>query len=150
MELDLNETTPEEEMLVLDMLVTDGLVEGDPELRPHLDEWSSRAISLGPTISTLVGSRGAVLAQLGRYAEAKTLLDRAASAPDPSATDRFLNSLFLARAEHGLGNIDVARTLMARARELIVPTPAFEQLYGALIRSIEAELESSVAAQAPH
>jgi hypothetical protein len=40
--------SPEEELLVLDVLVTDGLVFADPVLRPKLDEWSLRALWLGP------------------------------------------------------------------------------------------------------
>jgi hypothetical protein len=58
----------EEEMLVLDTLLTYGLACGDTELRPHLDEWSLRASELGPEIATLIGTRGAVLVELGQFA----------------------------------------------------------------------------------
>jgi hypothetical protein len=57
----------EAEILVLDTLVTDGLVFGDAHLCSRLDEWSARALELGPEINTLRGSRGAVLVSLGRY-----------------------------------------------------------------------------------
>jgi hypothetical protein len=65
---------PEEEMHVLDSLITVGLVSGDPQFRSHLDRWSQRACELGPEITTLKGSRGAMLVELGQFEAGRALL----------------------------------------------------------------------------
>jgi hypothetical protein len=107
--------TRAEEMLVLDALITDGLLYGDPELRPRLDEWSRRALQLGPQVQTLLGSRGAVLVELGRYGEGKALLEKAAPANRSDPFGSVMNDIFLARAEHALGNTAAARRLITTA-----------------------------------
>ena len=48
-ELEKGELSVEEELLVLDGLVTDAVITGDPEARANIDGWSHRAISLGQT-----------------------------------------------------------------------------------------------------
>ena len=48
-------------------LVTEGLVTGDPALRPHLDASSGELLKLDPDRPTLRGSRGAVLVPLHRW-----------------------------------------------------------------------------------
>jgi hypothetical protein len=102
-ELAKGELSPEEELLVLDHLITDAVITGEPEARHYIDEWSSRAISLGPDIKTLKFSRGAALIELGRYAEGKALVE-AHAGPDDRPFDSLLNNAFLARAEVALGN----------------------------------------------
>ena len=102
----------EEELLVLDTLVTYGLFFADPSLRPDLDQWSGRAIRLAPQLKTLVGSRGAVLIEIGRYQEGKALLESVAFAADITPEDTLISRTFLARAEHALGNRAAAHELM--------------------------------------
>jgi hypothetical protein len=106
-----------ETILALDALVTTGLMYRDPPLRPQLDAWSQQALRLGPDIATLRGSRGAVLVELGRHQEGKALLAPLAGAEGGESFDAFMVSVFLARAEHALGNIAAARALAAAARE---------------------------------
>jgi hypothetical protein len=108
-----------EEMLVLDVLVTDGLIFADPAVRPHLDQWSLRALQLGPKVKTLIGSRGAVLVELGQYQKGKRLLETLAFSSDAAPFDALLSRVFLARAEHALGNADLATSLMRDARSAI-------------------------------
>jgi hypothetical protein len=123
-ELAEGDLTPEEEMYALDSLVTDGLLVADgaivtdPVLRPELDLWSQRALQLGPKVKTLIASRGAVLIELGRYHEGKALLEAVAFAEGASLTDSLLNRIFLARAEHALGNAAAAGCLLAEARAI--------------------------------
>ena len=109
--------TREVELLVLESLTTDALVFGDLDLRGHLDAWSSRALSLAPAIKTVRGTRGGVLAELGRYADAKPLLEPLTSTEEPSL-DRILSHAFLARAEYGLGNAEAAKHNISQAREI--------------------------------
>jgi hypothetical protein len=116
-ELSRGELSREEMMLVLDALVTQGLIFGDPALRSRLDDWSLRALQLGPDLQTLLGSRGAVLVELGRYAEAKAILVPLVAAENSEPFDIFLNQFFLARAERALGNVEAAQSLAASARK---------------------------------
>jgi len=120
-ELNRGELWRQEEMLVLDALLTYGLVIDDPELRPRLDEWSLRALALGPDVPTLLGTRGAVLVSLGRYEEGKALLSSLPgnhdNAPSDATFDTFMNQVFLAQAELALGNSTVAQSLVDAARK---------------------------------
>jgi hypothetical protein len=115
-ELESGGLSPKEKMRVLDTLVTEAITSSDPAARPHLDAWSRQALALGPDQSTLQGSRGAALVELGRHAEGKPLLAPLA-APDQAASyDSFMSRVFLALAEHGLGNGAAARQLADAAR----------------------------------
>jgi hypothetical protein len=116
-ELERGGLAREEEMLVLDALMTDALIYRDPALLARLDAWSSRALALGPEIKTLHGSRGAALVELGHYAEAKTLLEPLIAA-EAESFDRLLSCAFLARAEYALGNLDAARQLATDAHTI--------------------------------
>jgi hypothetical protein len=118
-ELQRGKLTREEQIWALDALITDGIISGDPAVRPFLDAWSQQALALGPDRRTLQGSRGAVLVELGRYAEGKALLAPLAAPDQPVSFDSFMNRAFLARAEHGLGNEAVARQLADAARAMV-------------------------------
>jgi hypothetical protein len=127
-ELAQGDLTPEEEMYALDWVITnwltmDGLagarpILADPGFRPKLDEWSDRAMRLGPGIKTIVGSRAAVLVELGRYAEAKALLQNLVSINGAPLMDALLIRIYLARAEHALGNAAAARRLIGQAQAI--------------------------------
>ena len=121
-ELARGDLTPEEEMFALDWLITDGLTPtptfADPLLRRKLDEWSEQALRLGPKVKTLIGSRGSVLVELGRYQEGKALLRTVVFAKGAPLMDSLLTRIFLARAEHALGNAAAARRLMVEARAI--------------------------------
>ena len=111
---------PEEEVLVLDALLTYGLVCGDSTLRPYLDEWSVRALNLAPGTATLLGTRGAVLVELGQHEAGKSLLlplaqDDANANSSDSKFDALISQLFLTRAESALGNVEKAAAMAAAA-----------------------------------
>jgi hypothetical protein len=133
--------SPEEELLVLDVLVTDGLVFADPVLRPKLDEWSLRALRLGPAVMTLVGSRGAVLVEIGRYQEGKALLETVAFANEAPWFDLLMSRIFLARAEHALGNAAAVDDLVTDARAIAQPSTSWPAVT-ALIGRIESEMRT--------
>lgn len=134
---------PEGEMRVLDTLVTHGLLTdsalvADPALRSELDAWSHRALQLGPRAKTLIASRGAVLVKLGHYREGKTFLEAVAFA---DGADSLVSRVFLARAEHALGNTAAVGSLIAEARAI---ARAGRWGFGAitLIRRIERDMRS--------
>lgn len=119
-ELARGELRPVEETLALDFLVTDGLIFADPVLHPELDAWSLRALQIEPESITLIGSRGAVLVEIGHYQEGKSLLETVVFAKEAAPFDVFISRIFLARAEHALGNV-------AAARECLTDVPAMLQ-----------------------
>ena len=130
----------DEEMLVLDCLVTDALIYADPALCSQLEAWSLRAIQLGPRVRTLIGSRGCALIEAGAYEEGKAMLAPLVSAKDTALFDGLMSRIFLARAEHALGDEAAARHLMAQARE-IAGTAGRENV-NALIERIENEMQT--------
>jgi hypothetical protein len=115
-ELERGELSPQEQIWVLDALVTEGITSSDPAARPHLDAWSWQALALGPDRPTLQGSRGAALVELGRHAEGKPLLAPLAAPEQAASYDSFMSRMFLALAEHSLGNDAAARQLADAAR----------------------------------
>jgi Peptidase family M50 len=115
-ELEGRDLMREERMYVLDSLVTDGLISGEPTVRPRLDEWSLEALTLGPEVRTLRGSRGAVLVELGRHEEGKALLAPLAASKDTQPFDSLMTYAFLARAERALGDEAAARRFADAAR----------------------------------
>lgn len=110
-ELGKGEMSREEELMVLDTLVTDAVVYGNCSQRAGMNEWSVRAMELGSHINTIRFSRAAVLIELGRFADGKALIE-AWQTENPY--DAILNSIFLAKAEAGLGNHSRASELLAQ------------------------------------
>src|SRR5215471_18109104 len=145
-ELARGDLTPEEEMYALDWLITNWLMTdrlaaagptlADLSFRSKLDEWSGRAVRLGPKVKTLVGSRGAVLVELGRYREGKALLQSLVSIKGAPLPDALLSRIYLARAEHALGNAAAARRLIGQA-QAIARTGARQPMLAAWMRVIQ-------------
>jgi len=138
-ELGRRDLPADEEMLVLDSLITDALLYADPALGREREAWSLRAVQLGPRVSTLIGSRGAALVEAGRYEEGKAMLEPLVFAKDTVAFDGLISRIFLARAEHALGDEAAALPLMAQAREM-TPTVG-GGIVSALIERIENEMQ---------
>src|SRR5262249_49327040 len=105
------------ELLVLDVLMTDALIFSDPGLRSRLEEWSRRALELGPDVPTIRGSCGSVLVELGRNEEGKATLEPLVAAAG-SPMDLVLSRTFLARAEQRLGDGATAHRLIGEARAI--------------------------------
>jgi hypothetical protein len=107
-----------------------------------MEQWSLRALQLGPEVRTLVGSRGAVLVELGRYQEGKALLEGVAFTVDTESFDVLMSSIFLARAEHALGNGAAAAALMTQVRSNTAQAGANEPAVISLIERIEREIQA--------
>ena len=114
-ELHRDDLSRAEKILALDALVTDGIVFG--AAHADLDAWSRQALALGPWQPTLLGSRGAVLVELGHCEEGKALLAPLASPGRSRSIDSFMSRAFLALAEHRLGNAAAARQFADAAHE---------------------------------
>jgi hypothetical protein len=115
-ELERGGLSPVEMIWALDTLITEAITSSDPDARSHLEAWSRRALALGPDQPTLQGSRGAALVELGRHAEGKALLAPLAAPEQVASFDSFMSRVFLALAEHGLGDDPAARQLADAAR----------------------------------
>jgi hypothetical protein len=123
----------EEKLMVLDSIITDGLILGSLGSLAQLDEWSSHAVQLAPQIKPLLISRGCVLVLLGRSEEGKAILE-AVGAETVSAValkaatvlplDLLLMQTFLARAEFALGARAAAVGWAAAARKTLEAAPA--------------------------
>jgi hypothetical protein len=139
---------PEEQMLVLEDLVTEELIFGDPALRTQLDRWSTQALELGPKIESLRVTRGWVHVELGRFEEGKAMLEPIATADkidEQEAFDAFMTRMYLARAEYRLGNIEHARRHADATRKLAEPF-AGDATVAALLARLEAELGATPSA----
>jgi Peptidase family M50 len=133
--------TREVELLVLESLSTDALIFSDPSVRPYLDFWSSRALGLAPAVTTVRGTRGGVLVELGRYAEAKPFLEPLTSAEE-TPLDRVLGHVFLARAEHGLGDMEAAQRHVSEARKVCTEGTQHSAI-AAFVERVAAEVEAA-------
>ena len=150
-ELERGSLRREEELLVLNSLVGDGLIAGDSDSLHQLDEWTREALQRGPHVKPLLVSRGSVLVMLGRFEEGKALLDPVATEAAPDAAvkppiivsfDTLLAQTFLARAEHALGAYVAARHWAATAHktlEALTTTPA-QPLLTAMVDRMDTEL----------
>lgn len=79
------------------------------------DDWSQRALELDPSL-TLQGTRGSLLVELGRPAEARPLLEKV-KAESALANDQGITSLYLGILEAEAGNSEQAERLFSDARE---------------------------------
>src|SRR5215510_6190677 len=138
-ELERGHLVREERILALDALVTDGLISGDPTVRASLDEWSQEALELGPELPPLLGSRGAVLVELGRYEEGKALLAPIVAAKQSEPFASFMNQAFLARAERALGDEAAARQFANGARTTAEAIQAMPRV-AAMLARLETEM----------
>ena len=111
-ELAVGDTRPAEEMMVLDALVTDLLCRDFFSYRNEMDRWSKRALELNPASATLRGSRGAVLAELGRHDEALAML---ANAEDGQDVNDCIVNAYRALVHFRLGSKDRAADLFKMA-----------------------------------
>ncbi|MGK9168321.1 M50 family metallopeptidase [Inquilinus limosus] len=134
-----SDLTQEERLALLDRLICDGLATESKADLARLDEWSRRALDLGPNIATVRGSRGAVLIRLGRYAEGKALLE----SDRGDDHDTGFRHLFIAKAMLGLGDREAAAAALPSVRQHLNGTvPGYMQT---LLCQFEAELLATAA-----
>jgi len=110
-----------EEAWVLDHLVTSALTTGEPMLRSRYDGWSARAIVLAPQITTLSGSRGGVLVELGHYQAGKQLLQKVGD--EAPLFDVFMSRGYEAIAEGAQGNSAAAASALVKASAAFAQLP---------------------------
>lgn len=88
---------------ILDVLISMVLAEGRAEWLADADRWSFEALKLEPHSITLLGSRGSVLAELGRNQESRLLLAEVLDRTE-SDTDRVYSSTWRG-SMHRMGGI---------------------------------------------
>jgi Peptidase family M50 len=118
-ELARSRMTRAEEMLTLETLIADWFVFAGPATPDEADQWSMRLLELGPDITTIKGTRGAVLTMIGRHAEGKAQLSALLQGPGLTIVPQLLTEAFLAHAEFSLGNSAEAHRLMNSASAIV-------------------------------
>ena len=111
----------------IDHLITLFLNYGISEWAPEIDHWSYDALLASPNSVTLRGSRGSVLAELGRNREARILLEEVLAETD-STTDRVFCHAYLAWLDAQGGKQDATRKHLKAAKELALPLPAVDRI----------------------
>ncbi len=143
-ELQRGGLAPPEELLVLDMLITRGLLARDPALHGKMDLWSQRALALGSHLPTIRGSRGTVLCLLGRHGEAKAMLETVEAGGPVLPFDALMTKIFMARASAGLGEMSEASRLIGEARVEAAAARAEPRVLS-LIAATDAEIRAKTA-----
>ncbi|MDB6054817.1 MAG: hypothetical protein JWN25_2340, partial [Verrucomicrobiales bacterium] len=108
-----------EKVYVLDCLACLPHMSGIIDYLPEADRWSMMASELAPNLVTLQGTRGAVLADQGRYSEARPILEKVYKASGAD-NDKGIACLFLALCAKAEGDAKAA-TGWARKAARIYP-----------------------------
>jgi len=111
----------------IDHLITLFLNYGISEWATEIDRWSYDALLASPNSVTLRGSRGSVLAELGRNTEARILLEEVLAETD-STIDRVFCHTYLAWLDAQEGKRDSAQKHMKAAKALALPMPALDRI----------------------
>jgi tetratricopeptide (TPR) repeat protein len=90
---------------------------GDPSLLPEADQLSAEALKHLPWLPAVIGTRGTVLVELGRFEEGITLLKKSMSLHGDKQ-GKALNACHVAIGELRRGDPDGARKYLATARTL--------------------------------
>ncbi len=115
-ELARGRMTRAEEMLTLETLISDWFVFAGPATGEEVDQWSLRLLELGPDVTTIKGTRGAVLTMNGRHNEGKAIMTAQLQKPNLTSIDQLLNRAFVAHADCGLGHIAEAQAAIAAVK----------------------------------
>jgi Peptidase family M50 len=136
--------SPEERLLILNVLISTALASRDPAFCGNLHDWTRRIAELDPDGALTTGTRGVVLVELGRFAAGKAILDTLAKtdvdSSDPfEACDQIVIQAFIARAEGALGEARAGRRRLVDVRRAIGANSAYEWLRP-LVERIDREL----------
>jgi predicted negative regulator of RcsB-dependent stress response len=89
----------------------------DPSLLPEADQFSMEALQHLPWLSSIVGTRGTVLVELGQPDEGIALLKKSMSM-SADKRSKAVNACHIASGEIRRGNLDMARNYLASAKTL--------------------------------
>jgi tetratricopeptide (TPR) repeat protein len=103
-------------LMLNNIAYTNALLGGD-ELLKEADEFSQQAMTAVSWMPAVRGTRGTVLAAMGRFEEALTMLHEAMAQAE-SVNHKASNACMIAMAESRRGNFVVARNYLEEARKL--------------------------------
>lgn len=109
-----------EKLFLLDTLASLPVQESLPQLLPDAEHWSAQALSLQPENLSLKSTRGAVLAEQGRWEDAMPLLTEVLSRSEIQE-DKCVAALFLALEAKRRGDARAAARFARQARLLHPP-----------------------------
>ena len=137
-----------EEVFLLDLLATGALMRRWPAGPQTLDAWSGRMMALAPGNASAMGTAGACLVVLGRFAAGRAHLTLSYEAAGGEPFDRFLETLFLARAACGEENAAMALTWLEKAQaaqtelEGLNPMPPYVKYTTAMLARTQAAINA--------
>jgi hypothetical protein len=131
-------TTTQEELWLLDALMTNMLLQDVIDNLSRLEELSTRAITIGRYSAAIRQTCSGVFVELNRHRDAKKLLISAMPEPDEKFASTMC-SIYLARVEHALGNLAAAEQLAEKAH-LLSKEDSNPQNFDSLLRRMDTEL----------
>ncbi|ENN88272.1 hypothetical protein RHSP_61463 [Rhizobium freirei PRF 81] len=107
----------------------------------YLDRSTRQALLLAPELTTLKGTRGAVLARLGRHEEALAML---AEADDSNDAFRCFNAAFRALAHFHAGRKDQATAELEIATAILQSQDWTNSIGGRIVDGVIAEISRTL------
>ncbi len=115
--LDFEKISQLDRVLILDHLACTVAINGYKKYLNDADQWSKQSLEIASYSTTLKGTRGAILIELGRYDEGKQLL-LPLTEPENDDIDIAVSSCYIAKAEYFLGNIETVNDWFVKANEI--------------------------------
>jgi len=133
--------TTQEELWLLDALLTNMLLQDVIDNLSRLEELSTRAITIGRNSAAIRQTCSGIFVELNRHRDAKKLLISAMPEPEEKFASTMC-SISLARIEHALGNFVAAKQLAEKAHSLS-KEDSNPQNFEALLKRMDTELSQN-------
>lgn len=134
--LRLGNLAKSETAYILDTLLSIVINHGQMQYLAQADLWSKRLVQVLGHFKTVQGTRGAILAELGRYAEAKDLL-LPLTEPGNEAIDFTIGCWYLAKVDYYLGNSDKVQYWLNQAEQFGSDSPYISSIFARLSQEIK-------------
>jgi tetratricopeptide (TPR) repeat protein len=112
-----NAMKPEHKFVVLNNIASADILIGDPSLLAEADRYSAEAYQNAPWAPPIIGTRGAVLVEMGQLDEGIALLQEA-MAKNTEAQGKAFEACYIAIGEKRRGNVAEGRRYLDMARSL--------------------------------
>ncbi|HEY9804370.1 MAG TPA: site-2 protease family protein [Leptolyngbyaceae cyanobacterium] len=106
-----------DQLYIIDILASIVINYGEVKYLNKADQWSAHAIELSRDITTIQGTRGAILIELGRYSEGKEML-LPLTEKGNEVIDIAVSCCYIAKADYYLGNEDKVKDWLNKAEKV--------------------------------
>ncbi|NLS20738.1 hypothetical protein HGP16_29975 [Rhizobium sp. P40RR-XXII] len=128
-----------EQLLIMESIAMHVLANEGLRDNAYLDRSTQKALLLAPELGTLKGTRGAVLARLGRHEEALAML---AEADNSNSMNRCLNAAFRGLAHFHAGRKDQATAELEIASAIVQSEGWASSIAGRIVDGVIAEISN--------